>query len=114
MGTTRRIGVSTSQPAELTKWRGCRTFSMCNAALRARGHAEINWSLGAAPGAKPQRDLRQMFGGSRSVSHDQGKTISAKEVSPSGKPDPSAESSPDVKAEPSAKAKPGRGPRCKA
>merc|ERR1712032_1050967 len=111
MGTTRRIGVSTSQPAELTKWRGCRTFSMCNAALRARGHAEINWSLGAAPGAKPQRDLRQTFGVNRSVRDDEGKTISVEEVSSSGKPDPSAENTPDLKAEPSAKAKPGRGPR---
>jgi uracil-DNA glycosylase len=32
-------------PLSVTKWRGCKTFSKCNAALKELGHAELDWSL---------------------------------------------------------------------
>lgn len=38
-------------PLSVTKWRGCKTFSKCNEALKKRGHAEIDWKL--APVGKP-------------------------------------------------------------
>lgn len=32
-------------PLSVTKWRGCKVFSKCNAALRAFGKTEIDWKL---------------------------------------------------------------------
>lgn len=32
-------------PLSVTKWRGCQTFSKCNAELRALSRAEVDWSL---------------------------------------------------------------------
>lgn len=32
-------------PLSVTKWRGCKTFSKCNAMLKKLGHTEIDWCL---------------------------------------------------------------------
>eukprot|EP00929_Paragymnodinium_shiwhaense_P095380 TRINITY_DN5648_c0_g1_i2.p1 TRINITY_DN5648_c0_g1~~TRINITY_DN5648_c0_g1_i2.p1 ORF type:complete len:345 (+),score=109.69 TRINITY_DN5648_c0_g1_i2:31-1035(+) len=68
-------------PLSVKKWRGCKTFSKCNAALRARGKPEIDWKFGPlekagggdagpaaatkpaeAADAKPKPDLKAMLG----------------------------------------------------
>jgi uracil-DNA glycosylase len=40
-------------PLSVTKWRGCKTFSKCNAALVAKGKEPIDWRLPATPPPVP-------------------------------------------------------------
>lgn len=45
--TTRHRVIESAHPSPLsvTKWRGCKTFSKCNAELSSLGRGEIDWSL---------------------------------------------------------------------
>lgn len=35
-------------PLSVTKWRGCKTFSRCNAELKKLGHSEVDWKLNSS------------------------------------------------------------------
>mmetsp|Transcript_30624 Transcript_30624/g.65139 ORF Transcript_30624/g.65139 Transcript_30624/m.65139 type:complete len:280 (-) Transcript_30624:39-878(-) len=45
--TSRHVVIESAHPSPLsvTKWRGCKTFSKCNDALRTLGREEIKWIL---------------------------------------------------------------------
>lgn len=62
--SSKHIVIESAHPSPLsvTKWRGCKTFSKCNAALKSKGKGEINWLLGPASAGKAKADVRSMLG----------------------------------------------------
>merc|ERR1711957_811572 len=48
-------------PLSARLWWGCKTFSRCNAELKALGHEEIDWKLPPLAAGKPQGGLAKFF-----------------------------------------------------